>query len=65
MNVDKTNLLVCTNKIIPNDFCPVMIGNETISPTNSIKFLGVTLDDRLNFSEHIKLVLNKTAKNKT
>ena len=63
MNVDKTNLLVCTNKITPNDSYPVMIGTDTINPSHTTKFLGVTLDDRLNFSEHIKLVLSKIAKN--
>ena len=63
MNVDKTNLLICTNKKIPNEPCSIMIDNDIIHPSNTTKFLGVTLDNKLNFSAHISLVLNKIAKN--
>jgi ribonuclease HI len=32
---------------------PITVGGLTIEPSGSVKFLGVTLDSKLNFNEHI------------
>ena len=38
---------------------PIVVGGETIIPTDSVKFLGVTLDNKLNFNKHIDKITNK------
>ena len=53
MNEDECHLLI-TNK---NDSSiSVNIGNETISNRNSEKLLGITIDNKLNFTEHISKI---------
>ena len=32
---------------------PIKVGGIQIELSNSVKFLGVTLDSKLNFNEHI------------
>ena len=38
---------------------PIKVGNTTIGLSNSAKFLGVTLDSKLNFNEHITNITKK------
>ena len=38
---------------------PVKVGNTTIGLSNSAKFLGVTLDNKLNYNEHISNITKK------
>ena len=40
-----------------------IIGNRVIERQEFIKFLGVLLDENLNWNEHIKYIENKIAKN--
>ena len=35
------------------------VDNEEIESINSLKLLGVVLDNKLNFSEHVKLMCSK------
>ena len=39
------------------------INNHDIERVNTMKFLGVLLDDNLSWKEHIKYLENKIAKN--
>ena len=41
------------------DFKPIKVGGTQIELTNSVKFLGVTLDSKLNFNEHINKITTK------
>ena len=42
---------------------PLVVGNNTIDLSKSAKFLGVTLDSKLNFNEHItNITKNKVVK---
>ena len=41
---------------------PLQFGSNTISQTDSIKFLGITLDDKLNFREHVGSICCKISK---
>ena len=52
-------------------FCPQTAGcalhamsvkNSDLSPTNEIKVLGVTLDDRLNFKSHVDDICNRASR---
>ena len=38
---------------------PIVVGGETIELSDSVKFLGVTLDNKLNFNIHIDNITNK------
>ena len=39
------------------------VNNHDIERVNTMKFLGVLLDDNLSWKEHIKYLENKIAKN--
>ena len=41
---------------------PVAFNNNNVSETNSQKHLGVVLDNRLSFEDHLKMILNKVNK---
>ena len=41
----------------------LQINNQEITRKNSIKFLGVMLDENLNWKDHIKVIENKVSKN--
>ena len=38
---------------------PIKVGNSTIELSKSARFLGVTLDNKLNFNEHITNITKK------
>ena len=38
---------------------PLAFNNNNVSETNSKKHLGVVLDNRLSFEDHLKMILNK------
>ena len=61
INVQKTNYMITTNKLIPNNN-PVKFGDEVLSPVASARFLGVILDDKLTFSAHIRNVVSKMSR---
>lgn len=61
VNVTKTNYMIITNKIIPDD-CPVRFGNDILSPVDSAKFLGVTIDSKMSFTLHVQDVKSKIAR---
>ena len=58
LHIEKTELvhfLICREE-------SVKMGNTTISPTKSVKYLGVHLDKNLTFKAHVQSVLGKMAK---
>ena len=59
---DKTNMVLFTKKNKTNGWIPPKIGNQTIPLQPSFKYLGVTLDSKLNFKEHIKLKCESTTR---
>ena len=48
---------------IPLALPKLNINNREIAPTESIKFLGVLLDDNLSWKTHVKYIENKISKN--
>jgi hypothetical protein len=56
LNLDKTELLFITEKACPLKDLSIMVDNSTLSPSQSVKNLGVTLDNTLSFSANIKAV---------
>ena len=53
-NDDKCHLLVCNH-----DKLFVTLGNEKIVTTNSVELLGVTIDNKLNFTDHVSELCKK------
>ena len=52
-NTDKCHLIIITNQ--DND---IKIGNDVITSGNSVKLLGVTIDNKLNVNEHVDNICN-------
>ena len=51
------------NKKIPQKLPMLSLNNTTLEKVNSLKFLGVILDETINWNRHIELVENKISKN--
>jgi hypothetical protein len=47
---------------IADTLLPLRIGNETINPSESAKYLGVFIDSKLNFKTHIEYATAKGAR---
>ena len=47
-NDDKCHLIVCNQEQLS-----VTVGNESISSSDSVELLGITIDKNLNFTEHV------------
>ena len=63
LNTNKTSAMLISNLVSANESAlSLAINGVSIDFENSIKFLGVSLDDRLNFSYHIQNMCNKISK---
>ena len=64
LNVNKTNYMIISNRI--SNYDPLAynlyINQNPLECKSNVKFLGVILDNKLNFNEHIKYVCNKVSK---
>ena len=56
LNADKCHLL-----IINSQGNIINIGNEEIESSTSVKLLGITIDNKLNFNEHVTTICKKTS----
>jgi len=65
VNVKKTCFMIFGNQAVLNKLKSVdlMLNNMRIEQTKSSKFLGVLIDDQLNWKCHINYICNKLAKN--
>ena len=64
LNVSKTNALIFSNKTLPLNYeNSLKIGNSPINIIDSCKFLGVQIDNRLSFKNHVKYVTDKISRN--
>jgi hypothetical protein len=59
LNLDKTNIVTFVTKNSPHP--PICIGHKEnfIKETMSIKFLGLQIDNHLNWKNHIELIIPK------
>ena len=63
INIKKTHFMVFTKrKCNINDIIINICGSQ-VKQVSSLKFLGVTIDYKLNWSDHINVVCNTLAKN--
>ena len=52
INPEKSEYIIITNRKLP--FEPqILLGNDLISRKTHVKYLGLTIDERLKFSEHL------------
>ena len=62
INTSKTKAMVISPKIKKSTFdYSIKCGESLISVQQNIKYLGLIIDDKLNFKEHIKIVERKVA----
>ena len=62
INTDKTEFLIFSNRL-GNTLPPILeLLGSVIQPSNTCKYLGVVLDDKLNFREHIKCIIKKISR---
>ena len=59
VNEIKSNNDKCHLIIINHENNVISIGDEEITGRKSVKLLGVTIDNKLNFTEHITKICNK------
>ena len=58
-NDDKTEILIMFSKFSPTFYkFPIVVGDYAINPSIRVKNLGVTIDQKLNMSNHINHVVS-------
>ena len=62
INIKKTHFMMFHRTRIKCTSRDVIIRGNSLECTNSTKFLGVIIDNKLNWSEHITYIKNKIAK---
>jgi hypothetical protein len=62
MNVEKCSFIIFSNKSYSNDAFKLKLGSGLIPYSKSIKFLGITFDERLSFNQHFDDVRIKCLK---
>ena len=62
VNYSKSNYLIFTKKRIKHKF-NVILDNTIIDQTHSTKYLGIIIDDKLNWKDHITNLKSKLARN--
>ena len=61
LNTEKTKYLIFAGKKIVGDTLIEMCGNK-IARVNSLKYLGITIDDQLTWKDHIASICHKLSK---
>ena len=59
LNVTKTNYMIFTNTNTEQRHMELTMTNKTITPTKCVKLIGVLIDEKLKWDEHIKTVKQK------
>ena len=62
LNLEKTNFILFSPKNAPKLNTDLLINHTKITEVNQTKFLGVIIDNNLNWSAHIRYIQNKIAK---
>lgn len=62
LNVDKTNFIVFSRTKYQDNLPPLCINGSPIRRVNSVKFLGVIIDDKLSWKDHINHIKGKVSK---
>jgi hypothetical protein len=61
INTEKTNIInfQISSRTTVDSNISLLINQDIVEPSNSIKFLGIILDNHLNYNTHIEQVIQK------
>lgn len=59
LNVEKTSFMLFTHSTVKREEVVISIGGRTVQQVRSAKFLGITIDDRLNFNQHTSILCRR------
>ena len=62
IHAGKTKFLLVSNKNLSNHNVTIRLMDSVISPVNNCKYLGIYLDDRLTFKDHINYINSKISR---
>lgn len=62
VNLSKTKIIYFNTGRIPKNYIPPKVGETLIRCETSVKYLGIMIDEHLNWKEHVKMVCDKLAK---
>lgn len=62
LNIDKTKYIIMRRRTFNLDTVDLKIANTSLQRVDSIKYLGVFIDDKLKFDEHSKYIEAKISK---
>ena len=62
LNVSKSHFMLFTRKLSIHDNLEITIDNIKISRVTNLRFLGVTMDDKLTWKDHINHISKKISK---
>ena len=62
VNTNKTYFMLVTNQRMPDQLPSVSLATSSIEQRTTNKFLGVVLDERLNFGDHVDMLCGKVAR---
>ena len=61
LNIQKTSYIIISNKNVGNNF-KIKLKDIELTRSNTAKILGVIIDEKLTFKDHINSLVNKLAK---
>lgn len=64
LNIDKTCYMIHTHNRFDVHDCDIRIRDTPIKYVKTTKFLGLTIDDRLNYNEHVSILCKTLSKTK-
>ena len=59
LNVSKTKEIIIDFRIFREPLPPVVINNQNVENVNKYKYLGLMIDDHLNWHEHINILIKR------
>jgi len=63
LNIKKTNFIIFCRKCIPDHVnITICINNVNLERVKYVKFLGVLIDEKLNWKEHVNYIKTKVSK---
>ena len=62
INIDKTELMIIANRSLNLLGNEISLGGKYLQYTECSMFLGIKLDNKLKFADHIKFIVNKLSK---
>ena len=63
LNIKKTNVMIYSNKNINVDYVSIKIKNIPIQRVSHVKFLCVTIHEKLSWNQHTGAIRNRLSKN--